>query len=82
MNSAKLTKILGWCIILNFAFLLWWVLWMFLAHDLVYQVQKVVIDIPIQEMDTIHYGAMAFYKILILVFNVTPYLALKIAEKN
>ena len=82
MTSAKITKLLGWCIVLNFALLLWWVLWLLLAHDLVYQVQKTVINISIQQMDTIHYSAMAFYKILILVFNVIPYLALKIVEKD
>ena len=82
MDIKKITSVLGWSIILNFALLLWWVLWMIFAHDWVYQTQSMVVDISVQQMDVIHYGAMAFYKILILVFNVIPYLAIKIVDKN
>lgn len=53
---------------------------MVFAHDLVYQVQSAVIDISMDEMDVIHYSAMAFHKLLIIVFNVVPYLALKITK--
>lgn len=31
-----------------------------------------------RKFDTLHYQAMAVYKIFILVFNLTPYLALRI----
>jgi hypothetical protein len=82
MTTSEVTKILGWCIVLNFALLLWWVLWMILAHEWVYQLQSLVVDISIQQMNVIHYGAMAFYKILIIVFNVIPYLAMKVVHKN
>jgi TRAP-type C4-dicarboxylate transport system permease small subunit len=80
MEIKKITSILGWCIILNVALLLWWALWMLFAHDLVYNVQSAVLDISVEQMDVIHYGAMAFHKILIIVFNVIPYLALKIIK--
>ena len=80
MTLEKIRAILGWCTILNMGLLLWWVLWMMLAHDLVYQIQSAVVDISIETMDIIHYAAMAVYKLLILVFNVAPYFALRLAK--
>jgi len=80
MTLEKIRSILGWCAILNIGLLLWWVLWMFLAHDLVYQIQSTVIDVSVETMDIIHYSAIAFYKLLIIVFNVVPYFALRLAK--
>jgi len=78
MVIEKIRSVLGWCIVLNIGLLLWWVLWMIFAHDWVYQVQSLVVDISVEEMDIIHYSAMAFHKLLIIVFNVVPYIALRI----
>ncbi len=80
MTLEKIRVILGWCTILNMSLLLWWVLWIFLAHDLVYQIQSAVIDISVETMDIIHYSGMALYKLLIIVLNVVPYLALRLAK--
>ena len=35
-------------------------------------------DIPVEQFNAIHYAGIAFFKILILVFNLVPYLALRI----
>ena len=80
MTTEKLTKFFGWCTVLNMALLLWWAVWMIFASDFVYQVQTLVIDISKEQMNVVHYSAMAFHKILIIVFNVIPYLVLKITR--
>ena len=80
MTLETIRKVLGWSAIINMGLLLWWVLWMVFAHDWVYQVQSAVIDISMETMDIIHYSGMAFHKLLIIVFNIAPYLALRIVR--
>jgi hypothetical protein len=38
--------------------------------------------IPVETFDAIHYGGMAAFKIAIIMFNVVPYLALRIVGKG
>ncbi len=69
---------LAWCSVINVGILLWWFLWFALAHDLVYRIHSTWFKLPVEKFDTIHYAGMAFYKLCILVFNIIPYLALRI----
>ena len=68
--------VLLWCFIINIGILLWWFLFFSLAHDWVYQFHGKWFKLSVEKFDTIHYAAMAFYKICIFVFNIVPYLAL------
>jgi len=65
-----------WCFIINIGILLWWFLFFSLAHDWVYQFHGKWFKLSVEKFDTIHYAAMAFYKICIFVFNIVPYFAL------
>jgi hypothetical protein len=69
---------LGWSAVINIGLLLWWSLWILFAHDFVYRMHSKWFKIPVEKFDAIHYAGMAFYKITIIVFNVVPYLALRI----
>ena len=68
--------VLLWCFIINIGILLWWFLFFSLAHDWVYQFHGKWFKLSVEKFDTIHYAAMAFYKICIFVFNIVPYFAL------
>ena len=70
--------VLGWCAVINIGLLLWWWLWFMLAHDWVYRIHTKWFNIPVGKFDVIHYSGMAIFKILIFVFNIVPYLALRI----
>jgi hypothetical protein len=69
---------LGWSAVINIGLLLWWSLCILFAHDFVYRMHSKWFKIPVEKFDAIHYAGMAFYKITIIVFNVVPYLALRI----
>jgi hypothetical protein len=78
MRMESLRQALGWCAVINGGVLLWWWLWFAFAHDLVYRLHGRWFKIDVARFDAVHYAAMAFYKLTVLVFNVVPYLALRI----
>ncbi len=78
MSIEMLIKFFGWCSVLNFALLLWWIFFMTFAHDWVYRMHSKWFYLEQQRFDTIHYAGIAFYKLSIIIFNVAPYLALRI----
>jgi hypothetical protein len=78
MSMQMLESMLLWCFVLNFGFLLyWWLMFMWL-HDFVYRLHMRWFKMSREQFDGIHYGAMAFYKLAVIVFNFMPWLALKI----
>ncbi|MEM9658445.1 MAG: DUF6868 family protein [Planctomycetota bacterium] len=69
-------NILGWCTLINAAFLLLWFGFFWLAHDWMYRFHGRLFRISVESFDAIHYAGLAGYKAAILVFNLAPYLAL------
>ncbi|MDM8544898.1 DUF6868 family protein [Candidatus Venteria ishoeyi] len=77
MNIELLQTILGWCAILNIAILLWWFLFIVFARDWVYRMHSRWFTLSQEQFNTIHYAGIALFKILVLIFNVMPYLVLR-----
>ena len=69
---------LAWCAVINIGVLLWWFLFFSLAHDWTYRIHGKWFKITPEQFDAIHYGGMAVFKLGILLFNLAPYLALRI----
>ena len=78
MTLELLRGTLAWSAVLNMGILLWWFLFMTLAHDWVYRWHNRFIAIPVEKFNAIHYAGMTFYKICIFTFFIVPYLALRI----
>jgi len=56
--------------------LLWWFLFIALAHDWVYRMHSKWFKISEEKFDAIHYAGISFFKVTIFAFNIVPYLAL------
>jgi Family of unknown function (DUF6868) len=78
MDIETLTHFFGWCIVINITILLWWVLLIIFAHDWVYKIHSKWFYLEQQQFDTVHYAGIAIYKLSIFIFNIAPYLALRI----
>jgi hypothetical protein len=78
MTVDILLGVLGWSAVINMGLLLWWFLWFMFAHDFMYRMQSRWFKISVEKFDALNYAGMAFHKITIIVFNVVPYLALRI----
>ena len=78
MDIQTLTTFFLWCTIINGAvFILWSIVYM-LAPDLVYRTQNKFFPIPRETFNVVFYAFLGLFKIIFLVFNLVPYLALLI----
>ncbi len=78
MDIQTLTQFFMWCSIINGALLVLWITICVLAPDLVYRTQSKWFPIPRETFDVIIYSFFGLFKIVFLVFNVVPYVALLI----
>jgi len=78
MTLEVIRDALLWCFIINMGLLMWWFLFLTLAHDWVYRMHSKWFNVSAEKFDATHYAGMAFFKIVIFAFNLVPYLALLI----
>jgi hypothetical protein len=78
MDIQTLTSFFMWCTIINFGLLIFAGLIYMFAPNLVYRLQSYWVPISRETFDTIFYSSFAFFKILVLVFNAVPWIALVI----
>jgi len=78
MDIEILTAFFIWCTIIDGALLLLWIGIYSLAPDLVYRTQSKWFPIPRESFNLIFYAFLGLFKIVFLVFNVVPFLALSI----
>ncbi len=76
MTETTLTALLGWSALINYAVLLLWFALFSFNRDFVYTLHTRWFNLEQAGFDTIHYAAMAGYKLLVLVFNLVPWLVL------
>jgi hypothetical protein len=81
MSIAIVRKALLWCTVINYGVLLVWFLFFMLAHEWMYGCHSRWFHVSVEQFDALHYGGMALYKIGILLFNLVPYIALRIVGR-
>jgi len=78
MDIQTLTRFLMWCTIMNGALLVLWATMCMLVPDLVYRTQRKWFPLLRETFDVVIYSFLGLFKIVFLVFNVVPYVALLI----
>jgi hypothetical protein len=78
MHLETIREVLAWCAVINAGILLWWFLFFILAHDWMYRFHGRWFRMSVERFDAIHYTGMAVFKLGFILFNLTPYLALRI----
>jgi len=78
MDLHVVRDVLLWCTVINYGVLLCWLVVFILAHDWMLLLHGRWFRMPVEQFDTIHYTAMAIYKLGILLLNLVPYAALLI----
>jgi Family of unknown function (DUF6868) len=78
MDIQTLTAFFMWCTIMNGALLALWTIMCMVAPDLVYRTQNKWFPLPRETFDVVIYSFLGLFKILFLVFNLVPFLALLI----
>ena len=78
MDIQILTDFFMWMTIINGALLVLWSAFCVFAPDLVYRMQSRWLPLPRETYDVVIYGFLGAFKVVFLVFNVVPYVALLI----
>ncbi|MGH1468786.1 MAG: DUF6868 family protein [Bdellovibrionales bacterium] len=76
MDLTTLTDFFMWCLIINSSIMLISVFLVVPLADLVFKVHSSMFNITRESYNNMIYGYLALFKIFIIVFNLTPYLAL------
>ena len=78
MDIQTLTRFFMWCTIMNGGLLVFWTIMYIAVPDLVYRLQSIWFPIPRETFNVVMYAFLGAFKIVFLVFNVVPYVALLI----
>ncbi len=78
MDLQTLTTFFMWCTIINGGFLILWTAFCVLTPNLVYSTQRKWFPIPRETFNVVIYSFLGLFKIVFLVFNIVPYVALLI----
>jgi hypothetical protein len=77
MDLATARIVLLHCTLINFGILAFWGVLMLLPHDWIQRLW--MRRVPKEQFEATFFGGLLFYKILVIVFNLVPYLALLMA---
>jgi hypothetical protein len=78
MDMGLLRQALCWSLGINYLILFIWFFVLIYARDWMRSLHGRWFNLSEQTFDAIHYGAMAVYKILIIIFNLVPLIVLYI----
>ncbi|HTN29830.1 MAG TPA: hypothetical protein VL178_03210 [Pseudomonas sp.] len=76
MGIDGIKDVLLWCVLFNYLILLLWSGLFIFARGWMYRLHSRWFKLAPETFDALHYGALALYKIGILLFNLIPWLAL------
>ena len=78
MNLEQLSNFLLYCTIINFALLWLWAILYLLPHAWWYAAAHRMFRISAEQLDAISLAGIILYKLGILLFNLVPYLSLRL----
>ena len=78
MDMVFFINFLGWCTLINVGFLLVSSVLLFLFKDPISQIHHRMTGVEPDKLMSLYFQYLAHYKIFIIVFNLVPYIALKI----
>jgi hypothetical protein len=79
MNDIQnFTVFLGWCTVINMSVLLFSAIAIMLLKESISTLHSKLFGINKADLPAIYFQYLGMYKIAIIVFNLTPYIALKI----
>ena len=78
MDIQTVTDFFMWCSIINCGFLILGSIFLWVRPEFVYKIQGNFVPLSREQLEIFFYGFIGLFKILVLIFNVVPFIALKI----
>lgn len=80
MNIDQLTEFFKWMTIINISLLLLSTLLVYLLRNFMYRIHSQIFNLSPEQIAIVAYSYLGMFKILVIVFNITPYVALLLAS--
>jgi hypothetical protein len=80
MDLETLTEFFGWMTVVNMGLLIFSTVMLFLLRGVAIKMHSKMFDLEVKDLNRAYFQYLAHFKILVLVFNLAPYLALKIVK--
>ncbi len=78
MGLEQLTAVFGWMTLINLVVYIWAAAFIVFARDWTSKLQARIMGVPVEDWPGYYVDYLSRYKLLIIVFNLAPYLALRI----
>jgi hypothetical protein len=78
MTIQIVREALLWCTLINYGVLIIWFLLLVLPHEWLYRLWQKWFQLSDEQFDGVNFAGMALYKVGIILFNLVPYVALRI----
>ena len=78
MTLELIRSTLAWCTLINMVLLLFWFVFFIGARDWMYGWHRRWFNLSPEAFDAAHYAGMGLFKTAFVLFNLVPYLALRI----
>ena len=78
MNIETVRNALLWCTIINYGILIVWFVFFMFPHEWLYRLWGRWFRMRPEQFDALNLGGIAIFKILVIIFNLVPYIALRI----
>lgn len=78
MTVEMIRAFFGWCTLLNWGIMIIYFMFITLGRSWTYRMHGKMFDIPPENFGKIHYQILGGYKVAVFVFNLVPYLVLRI----
>ncbi len=78
MTLEVIRDMLAWCSVINLGLLIFWVLFYAAARGVVFKIHGGIFELTQEQINKTHYKGIIYFKLGIILFNVVPYLALRI----
>ncbi len=75
-----ITEFLGWCSIINLGILMFTAVLLIVFNDAILKIHSKMFNLTKEYLQQIYFKYLAQYKIIIIIFNIIPYFALKIMD--
>jgi len=82
MSIAIARSMLLWCTLINYGVLVLWALLMLPPHGWLHRLCTRWYRVSPEQFDTVNFAGIVFYKILIIIFNLVPFIALLIVGRE
>ncbi len=78
MNVEIARAVLGWCTVINCGILLFWAVFTMVSRDWQSRLHGKFYGLSVEQFNALNWVAMVLFKMGIILFNLVPYIALRI----